>query len=121
MNKKPLLIYDGECGFCRTSISRWREITGDSIDYVTYQEAASNYPQISISQFQNSVQLIEPDQKVFSGAEAVFKTLAYNPKRKWLLRLYESLPGFAFISELGYKIIARNRQAFSKLSNFFLT
>lgn len=121
MNKKPLLIYDGECGFCRSWISRWEKITGDSIDYATYQNVASNYPQISISQFQNSVQLIETDQKVFSGAKAVFKTLAYNPKRRWLLKLYESIPGFAFITELGYKIIARNRYVFSKLSNFFLT
>lgn len=121
MNKKPLLIYDGECGFCSAWISRWRGITGDSIDYATYQEVASNYPHISNSQFQNSVQLIESDQKVFSGAEAVFKTLAYNPKRRWLLKLYESMPGFSFITELGYRIIAHNRHTFSKLSIFFLT
>jgi predicted DCC family thiol-disulfide oxidoreductase YuxK len=119
LNKKPLLIYDGECGFCSIWISRWQAITGNSIDYATYQEVASNYPQISKSQFQNSIQLIESDHKFFSGAEAIFKTLAYSPERRWLLKLYESIPGFAFIAELGYRIIARNRHAFSKLSNFF--
>jgi len=121
LNKKPLLIYDGDCDFCRVWIGRWRKITGDSIDYAPYQEVASDYPQISISQFENSIQLIESNQKIFTGAKAVFKTLSYNPKRRWLLKLYESIPGVAFISELGYKIIARNRQTFSKLSNFFLT
>ncbi len=121
MNTKPLLIYDGDCGFCRAWIGRWREITGDSINYAPYQEVAHNYPQITTSQFQSSVQLIESDQQISTGAEAVFKTLAYNPKRRWLLKLYKNIPGFAFISELGYKIIARNRHAFSKLSDFFLT
>lgn len=121
MNKKPLLIYDGDCGFCRSWINRWQRITGDSIDYAPYQEVAHNYPKISTSQFQSSVQLIESDQQVYTGAEAVFKTLAYNPKRRWLLKLYKRIPGFAFITELGYQIIARNRQTFSKLSSFFLT
>src|SRR5437773_2587310 len=30
---KPLLIFDGECGFCRRWIERWQAKTGDRIDY----------------------------------------------------------------------------------------
>jgi len=112
LKTKPLLIYDGNCDFCCKWIDHLRDITGNSIDYTTYQEATRNYPKISISQFQSSVQLIESNQKVFNGAEAVFKALAFNPKLRWLLKLYKYLPGFAFFSKFGYKIIARNRKIF---------
>ena len=34
---KPILVYDGECGFCRRWIERWRVVTGDRVVYLPYQ------------------------------------------------------------------------------------
>ncbi|PYL23544.1 MAG: hypothetical protein DMF37_09540 [Verrucomicrobia bacterium] len=45
---KPLMIWDGECHFCKRWIERWREITAGEVDYVTYQEAADRYPEIPV-------------------------------------------------------------------------
>ena len=44
--EKPLLVYDGNCGFCRLWIDRWRVITGDRLLYAPFQEAAEQFPQI---------------------------------------------------------------------------
>ena len=34
---RPLLLYDGDCGFCRLWVSRWRGITGEHVDYEPFQ------------------------------------------------------------------------------------
>src|SRR5437773_4236171 len=107
---KPLMIWDGECHFCKRWIERWREITAGEVDYVTYQEAADRYPEIPIEQFKRAVAFIEPDGKIFFAAEAVYRSLRCRSSKKWLARSYDHVPGFAAISELAYKFIARHRK-----------
>src|SRR5437899_6135793 len=81
---KPLMIWDGECHFCRRWIERWSELTCDQVDYATYQEFAERFPEIPREQFERSVVLIEPDGSTFFAAEAVFRSLRYRASRKWL-------------------------------------
>jgi predicted DCC family thiol-disulfide oxidoreductase YuxK len=106
---KPLMIWDGECHFCKRWIERWREITAGKVDYVKYQQAAQQFPEIPIERFQRAVALIEPDGEVLFAAGAVYRSLAYRDSRKWLAWSYDHIPGFAAISEGAYKFIARNR------------
>src|SRR6266699_3083237 len=106
---KPLMIWDGECHFCKRWIERWREITGGKVDYATYQDAAHRFPEIPVEQFKRSVALIEPDGEAFFAAEAVHRSLGYRSSRKWLAWSYDHIPGFAAISETAYKFIARHR------------
>jgi predicted DCC family thiol-disulfide oxidoreductase YuxK len=106
---KPLMIWDGECHFCKKWIERWRQITEGKVDYATYQEAAHQFPEIPVEQFKRAVALIEPDGETFFAAEAVYRSLRYRPSRKWLAWSYNHIPGFAAISETTYKFIARHR------------
>ncbi|HEV8619172.1 MAG TPA: lipase maturation factor family protein [Candidatus Udaeobacter sp.] len=106
---KPLLIWDGECHFCRRWIERWREITVGKVEYETYQEAANRFPEIPIEQFKRAVAFIEPDGKAFFAAEAVYRSLRYRSSRRWLAWSYDRVPGVAAVSELAYKFIARHR------------
>src|SRR5438093_9569292 len=48
---KPLMIWDGECHFCRRWIERWREITAGEVEYAPYQEIAVRFPEIPREQF----------------------------------------------------------------------
>ena len=73
---KPILIYDGDCSFCRRWIEHWRAITGDRVEYAPYQEAASRFPGISEQEFRSAVQLVDSDGKIYRAAEAVFRSLA---------------------------------------------
>ncbi|HTL46869.1 MAG TPA: lipase maturation factor family protein [Verrucomicrobiae bacterium] len=115
---KPVLIFDGDCGFCRRWIAGWKEMTGEKVEYAPYQEAGSRYPGITEEQFRRSVHLIEEDGRRSSGAKAVFKTLAYGGRRGWLWA-YEKIPGFAPLAEVFYRLVAANRVLFSQLTLFF--
>ena len=107
---KPLIIWDGDCHFCRRWIERWREITRGAVDYATSQESAERFPEIPREQFERSVIYIETDGAVYSGAEAVFRSLRCRSSKKWLAWSYDRLPGFAPVSESLYKIISCNRR-----------
>jgi lipase maturation factor 1 len=113
---KPLMIWDGECHFCKRWIERWQEITAGKVDYVTYQQAAHQFPEIPIEQFQRAVALVEPTGEIFFAAEAVYRSLQYRPSRKWLVWSYDHFPGFAPISETAYKFIARHRSLASTIT-----
>jgi predicted DCC family thiol-disulfide oxidoreductase YuxK len=115
---KPLMIWDGECHFCKRWIERWREITVGKVDYATYQEAAARFPEIPVEQFKRAVAFIEPDGEVFFAAEAVYRSLRYRSSRKWLAWSYDHIPGFAGISETAYKFIARHRGLGSTFTRF---
>jgi predicted DCC family thiol-disulfide oxidoreductase YuxK len=115
---KPLMIYDGECNFCKHWIARWHRWTGDAVDYLPFQDPqiAARFPKIPREQFEISVQFIETNGEVFVGAQALFLSLAKNPKRRWPLRWYQNSRLFAAITETAYRFVARHRSFFSRLS-----
>jgi len=113
---EPLIIWDGDCHFCRRWIERWREITRDAVDYAAFQESAERFPEIPREQFERSVICIEADGSVFFGAEAVFRSLRCRSSKKWLAWSYAHVPGFAAVSESLYKITASNRRFASAIT-----
>ncbi len=114
--EKPILIYDGDCGFCLRWIERWRGITGNALDYAPYQEAAARFPGITLNEFESSVILVEPGKKISRGAEAVFRSLSAARRHRWLLWSYEHLPGVKSVTEALYRFIAANRVFFSRIT-----
>ncbi len=114
-SSKPLLVYDNDCNFCRYWIAQWQHITGDSIEYAPYQEVAAEFPDIPLSAFEDSVQLILQNGTVLSGAEAVLRAL----NNGFLLWCYNRLPGFAGVSESTYRLVAQHRPFFSALTRWF--
>jgi lipase maturation factor 1 len=113
-SKKPVMLYDGDCGFCKKWIKKWEKMTQDKVIYHPYAEVKEAYPNIKEEACRKAVQLIMPDNNAYSGAHAVFKTLCLAEKNKSLLWLYEHLPLFGPISEFAYKLIAKHRGKLSK-------
>src|ERR1700694_2098738 len=118
MPPKPLLIFDGHCGFCRIWIDYWKQLTGSRVDYAASQDVGKEHPQIPPEKFGQSVQLVMPGGEVLEGAKAVFATLTYAPGMAWLLWMYHHLPGFATLTETGYRLVARNRSFFYHVTRF---
>jgi predicted DCC family thiol-disulfide oxidoreductase YuxK len=106
---KPLVLFDGDCGFCRQWVGRWKALTADQVLYEPYQKASDRFPEIDPQRFTRSLQLIETDGLVSQGAEAVFKSLQSVFCLRWLRWCYVHVPGFAGVSEWGYRKIAENR------------
>jgi predicted DCC family thiol-disulfide oxidoreductase YuxK len=119
---KPLLVYDGDCGFCRTWVARWRRTVGPRVDYEEFQTAGARFPTIQRTRFRRALQLILPDGEVFEGAEAVFRTLALAPgrprQRRWLA-VYQNVPGARPVFEWGYRWVADHRPLLTRVSHFF--
>ena len=116
VNPRPLLVFDGDCGFCGYWARYWQKLTGDRVDYRPYQEVAAQYPAIPLADFQRAVQFITPDGQHASAAEASFLTLSHARGRGFWLALYGKLPGFAAVSELAYAFTAAHRPAFYRVS-----
>jgi lipase maturation factor 1 len=118
---KPLLVFDGDCNFCTLWVRRWEQMTGDRVDYRPAQDPgiAAQFPEIPRKEFETAVQLIETDGTVYSGAEAVFRTVAHSPGQQWPLRCYQGTPIFANFTEWAYRLAAENRTFFSRLTRCF--
>ncbi len=113
IHARPVLIYDGKCGFCKIWIHYWRHLTGDRIEYLASQDVvgtvvgtndfgpdgANRFPQIPPSAYAQAVQLVRPDGRVTSGAAAVAESLG---KERW----YAPVAGLA---EWAYRFIASHR------------
>jgi lipase maturation factor 1 len=111
----PLLIFDGDCHFCRRWIERWRELTGDAVEYAPFQEAAARFPEVPREDFERAVHLVGTDGTVYRAAEAVFRSLGELRGRRWMIWCYQHVPGFAAITEMFYSLVAANR----RLASFF--
>jgi predicted DCC family thiol-disulfide oxidoreductase YuxK len=110
------MLFDGDCRFCRLWIQRWKQSTGDGVDYVPLQDAsvAENFPELARAELEEAVHFIAADGLVYRSAEAVFRSLTLNPKKQWPLRLYEAFPTFARLANSSYGFIASHRQMFSR-------
>jgi len=113
-----ILIYDGDCSFCKLWIDDWQARTGDVVAYVPFQAVEDDYPNIPHEQFESGVQLILPGGEVISSAQAVFYILKDTPGRRWLWFAYQHIPAFAPISEAVYRFIGRHRDAGYHLTKF---
>jgi predicted DCC family thiol-disulfide oxidoreductase YuxK len=113
---RPLVVYDGDCGFCVYWARYWEALTGDRVEYRPYQEVAARYPEIPVAEFQRAVQYFAPDGYHARAAEAGFLTLSHAPGKGIWLALYRRLPGFAAVSERVYAFIAAHRPALFRLS-----
>ncbi len=107
---KPLMVWDGDCHFCRRWIERWREMTAGHVDYEPFQTSAVRFPAIPRIEFEEAVQFIETDGRVFRAAEAVYRSLGYSRCHKWVASFYDRVRRFATFSEGAYSFIARHRE-----------
>ena len=90
----PVLVYDGECEFCKIWIGYWKKLTGEKISYVPFQKITSEFSEIPQEHFCKSIHLITPKGNVYKGAHAVVRTLYFGgswkmapfniPKVTWL-------------------------------------
>src|SRR6202051_2619272 len=95
---RPVVIFDGHCGFCRIWIDYWQTRTGCAGGFEASEEAALA-----------SVRMGLPVGEVVGGARAVFGLLSYSHGAMWPLYLYRTLPGFAGASDLAYRFMAGHR------------
>src|SRR4249920_3002757 len=108
--ERPLAVFDGDCGFCRRWVERWRARTGPRVDYAPSQEVAPRFPEIPPEAFARAFQLVLPDGRVLEGAAAVLATLDSAPGDGMLSALAR-VPVLGRLLELAYRLVAGHRPA----------
>ncbi|TQD39390.1 thiol-disulfide oxidoreductase DCC family protein [Haloflavibacter putidus] len=117
--QRPILVWDGDCGFCKFWKTRWQLKTGDKIAYKTYQEIARFLEDIPLKEFKKASKLIEPNGKVYNGPNSAYRSLWYAGNKFWY-NLFESSQLFKKVSKHTYNHIAKNRSFYFKLTKFAL-
>ncbi|MDX6765674.1 MAG: DCC1-like thiol-disulfide oxidoreductase family protein [Candidatus Methylacidiphilales bacterium] len=109
--KGPLLIFDGDCRFCRRSVAllqAWAPlpIAAQASQDCTVAVASGG---IDGEQAPGAVQYIDRSGRLHRAARAVLLCLAEHGAPAWPLALYERVPGMAWLAEWVYRLVARHR------------
>jgi predicted DCC family thiol-disulfide oxidoreductase YuxK len=116
---KPLMIWDGECGFCKYWIIVWNQ-KSENIEFNTFQEVADHYPEIPLKEFKKASRFIDTDGHIYSGPDSAYMSLAqFNKPITFLHHWYEKYPWFRWISDHAYNEIAKNRPIMMTLTIAF--
>lgn len=115
---KPLMVWDGECPFCRLWIDWWRQQTGTCTTFEPLQSAIYRFRDIPTDQFKEAVAYINPEGDVYWGAGAVFASLSCQISLPF--KIYRNTPPFRWITERAYHFISKRRDFFFKVSKMLL-
>ena len=107
---RPTLIYDGDCSFCIEWVGFWRALSGESVEYISGQEAIASgrFPELTAEDCRKAVQFVTAEGR-WSGAQAVGHFLDRVPGYGWFHWCMRFIPGFAALASFGYKWIAGHR------------
>lgn len=105
---RATVIYDGDCGFCQRNVDRWQRQHGERVEFIPSQMLGERFPDVPRGRFDETVFLVEPDGTIRQGADAVY-SLGARAGRGGLAWMYRKVPGFAALSEWGYRLVARHR------------
>lgn len=112
---RPVLIFDGRCGFCRFSVAWLHARTGDAVEYLPAEDTGARFPALSPGALARAVHLVEPDGRMSTAAEAVFRTLQLGAGRRLPLAVYSHVPLARPVAELGYRVVALSRPILTPL------
>jgi predicted DCC family thiol-disulfide oxidoreductase YuxK len=106
----PVLLYDGHCRFCIAQASRLARWVRGRIELVSFRDPGvlERHPGLTIEACEQGMQLVLPDGRIASGAEAAARALQLRRLLAPLGWLY-FLPGLRVLADAGYRVLARNR------------
>jgi predicted DCC family thiol-disulfide oxidoreductase YuxK len=104
----PVIIFDGECEFCRQCISWVEARSAHYFESVPFQKADLSSMGLTWAECVSSVQLVE-ENRTYSGSQAVSRILMKCGRPQSLLGTLLAVPGISWIAKPAYKWIAGNR------------
>ena len=106
--RRPTLIFDGDCGFCRRWVRRLRRLDrADALEYLPLQvPSAVEVSACSRERLRQAVHFVRADGAVHAGASAVREAFRYLQGGR-IVRSVLGVPGMMPLAERIYAWVAR--------------
>ncbi len=107
---RPILVYDGRCRFCVDQATRLERWLAGRVSLESFRDPGvlERHPGLTLERCEEAIQLVEPDGRITSGAEAISRALRLRLGLAPVGWLY-LVPGLRQALDWGYRIVARNR------------
>jgi predicted DCC family thiol-disulfide oxidoreductase YuxK len=110
MSTRPLLVYDGDCAFCTTSVRFAERRIRPRCTTVPWQFADLDALGITEQRAEHELLWLAPDGTVHGGAQAVSRLLM-SAGRGWAVPgALLAVPPVRWIAHGVYRLIANNRE-----------
>ncbi len=111
-NHRPLLIFDGDCGFCATT-ARWAakgwSETAVAIPWQALGADGLARLGLDISKVQRCAWWVDAGGELSSGHRAVARALRAARGRRRMAGTLLLAPPFNLLGAIGYQVVARHR------------
>ena len=105
----PVLVFDGDCAFCSSSVRLLERWVGRRPVIVAWQRADLNQLGLTPEQCSEALQWVGLHGQQRHGADAVAATLRHAGKGWWVIGAVMSVPGIRQLAGVVYRWVARNR------------
>jgi predicted DCC family thiol-disulfide oxidoreductase YuxK len=109
---RPVLLYDGRCGFCLANVDRLRVIDAlgviKPLNYHEVEDLAAMHPALTSARCHSRMQLVETRGRLSEGFRAL-RRISVRLPLLWPLAGLFYLPGAGWLGRRAYDWIARRR------------
>ncbi|MFJ6609018.1 thiol-disulfide oxidoreductase DCC family protein [Streptomyces sp. NPDC091289] len=109
MRTRPVLVFDGDCGFCTTSVRFAERRLRPRCEVVPWQFADLAELGVTQERAEHEVLWVTPAGRVYGGAQAVAKVLLRSGRGWALLGALLMLPPGRWVAPRVYRLVAENR------------
>jgi predicted DCC family thiol-disulfide oxidoreductase YuxK len=107
---RPVLLYDGECGFCTRLVVTATDRLAADVDYLPFQTAPLTTYGVSAAEAGHSVVWVSVEGRISHGSEAAARLLVASGGAWEVLGRLLLAPPFSFAAAVVYWLVARNRR-----------
>jgi predicted DCC family thiol-disulfide oxidoreductase YuxK len=106
---RPVLLYDGDCGFCTQLVARASARLDADVDYLAFQTAPLTTYGVSLAEARHSLLWVSVEGRIGHGSEAAARLLVSSGGACALLGRLLLAPPFSFVAAGTYWLVARFR------------
>lgn len=105
-----VVIYDGQCQFCRNQVERLNRWAGGRLAFVSLHDpwVVQHVPGLTHEMMMKQMYVISRDGRQYGGAAAIRYLSRKLPRLFWLAPLIH-IPGTLPFWQWGYRLVARRR------------
>lgn len=112
LSDSDVVIYDGQCEFCRSQVNNLRRLDwgGHRLSFISLHDprVAQRYPDLTYQQLMEQMFVIDPSDRRHGGADAV-RYLSRRLPLLWIAAPILHIPGTARLWRWMYRQVAKRR------------